>query len=1441
MAKRKSPYSSTRYKKVKSNIEDVISKKTSSTLNNSIKTSSNSPYSSSRYKTIKNNIEDAMKKDEETERDIGKLIENYEKRLEGIDVNTEEAKDTRNAVEKFFNVQQDQNVLFDIFEVLGRPQQALFGGIESVQQGGDFWEGAKENWKGDDYTYGGDLLRNLGVSDKHLFTNPLNKESVSAADLGGLVLDIFADPIDIPIIGEIADIGKAVDVARTANKVADIAKVADTASDVAKTRLAFRPLARDSKSLLELGVGAGAKAGKKVVGATDNLITKGLTKIDNANLDKDIKSIGNISKRLGIIDESTEVTESMLPDLIKRLDNLGINIELKSTNLSDFYKGTKKGLSRTVDYAKSIPDNLYKSINQFDNAVDVADVYSKNLIGDLMTKAGKYANKTKRTAEEVADDVALLISSKYAPEISIADSVTDVMKTGKTFINGNADEIKNIAKMVEDVKISDGITNDVLAMEITNKGTRLKLTGNKKLLQNVYNNSDIMNKLSNIKISKSLNLDAKVKKNLKRVKNLYKKDSRFRKLVDASEPSLNLINNIYKQASGGKIDFSDMIREGFMTGNLTPEALALFSKLDAEGVGTNRRISNLLNKNIASGSTKEFGAKSYSNVAQQANIDIAKDLKDIAKRKETKLKNKALKYGDEVTKSVTNKKHNLEKLKDSLHSSRIGELKKQIDKFDIDILNNKANFESNMKLANIETDKLQEIYKNIKNSDIKVSDIVTDDILKKASKVNNPKLVKDLMLKTQTYTNRLSKVKSIQANLSKSGLTIKQVKSLEKQLEKSLNMLDTAKINLIIETEKMSGAIEESFIKNADKLVKKMEKESTTATKKAIKASEKAQNDLNNNLNIIRNLRESYDTVERQLITQQNNAILELKKLKSMSLDDIKKFNEEEFSKISRLQKEIELIHSSEGMKFFNTNYFQSIGDFVNKTGPTAKKLNAYNEIALQSGLDNENVIKFIPKGESVKKIPGYVKLDNPTMLTDYLNKMKNFLPEDSYLIKDLEKMFSKSRAVFIDESVAELAGILNKDIKMKPIVDMLNKFNNFFKRNSTLTPGFHLRNISGNTTNMILSGVPAHKIPGLYTKADKLVKSDYIMNLYEKSAKGSLTAAETADFKIIKKFLEGGFSETGKEVYDLGEAFIKATTDNGSKKSFKKALDKIFELNVKGNEWVDARNRMALLSYADKNPGYIRKLGAKDSIDAVKQVLFDPKNLSPFEQKYMKKIIPFYTFTKQNLVFQANNLIANTSKYKRLFKTFNETYDTVGEENYRQYQKENFEIPLFMGDEGLTTIKANLPVSDLGEYMSDPIGRLVSSTTPLIKTPFELASGVDTFTGQDISDRSGLETLARSLGLTNFLNSGKNIYNLASGETEVTPATISPSIFRYTDAEKLANQREYEELIQYQQIVKDLKNQGIDVPTINELANSTNATIKAVKKRRNEIQKRRS
>lgn len=82
-------------------------------------------------------------------------------RLEAGGVDVDKATDNRNWFEKLTNLPQDQNAIFDLFELLGRPQQALFNGIANVQTGdGSFLEGLKSGISGEKETGFKQLLKN---------------------------------------------------------------------------------------------------------------------------------------------------------------------------------------------------------------------------------------------------------------------------------------------------------------------------------------------------------------------------------------------------------------------------------------------------------------------------------------------------------------------------------------------------------------------------------------------------------------------------------------------------------------------------------------------------------------------------------------------------------------------------------------------------------------------------------------------------------------------------------------------------------------------------------------------------------------------------------------------------------------------------------------------------------------------------------------------------------------------------------------------------------------------------------------------------------------------------------------------------------------------------------------------------------------------------------
>ena len=149
------------------------------------------------YKTKSGNILDleALRKKQEAPKapasyDPAAQTEGYKKRLEGSGIDVPKVTDKRNIVEKGLNLQEDQNLLFDLFEILERPQQAIFGGIKAQQEGGSFGEGMKAGITGNDITRFKEILHEMGVE---------NSEGFGIDDVLGFAGDVLLDPADLAI------------------------------------------------------------------------------------------------------------------------------------------------------------------------------------------------------------------------------------------------------------------------------------------------------------------------------------------------------------------------------------------------------------------------------------------------------------------------------------------------------------------------------------------------------------------------------------------------------------------------------------------------------------------------------------------------------------------------------------------------------------------------------------------------------------------------------------------------------------------------------------------------------------------------------------------------------------------------------------------------------------------------------------------------------------------------------------------------------------------------------------------------------------------------------------------------------------------------------------------------------------------------------------------
>jgi hypothetical protein len=276
---------------------------------------------------------------------------------------------------------------------------------------------------------------------------------------------------------------------------------------------------------------------------------------------------------------------------------------------------------------------------------------------------------------------------------------------------------------------------------------------------------------------------------------------------------------------------------------------------------------------------------------------------------------------------------------------------------------------------------------------------------------------------------------------------------------------------------------------------------------------------------------------------------------------------------------------------------------------------------------------------------------------------------------------------------------------------------------------------------------------------------------------------------------------------------------------------------------------------YARDNPQLLKRLNLDSPADLVRRAHFDPSDLSGAEKDYIKKLVPFYTFTKKNLAFQMDNIMKNPTNYRRLMTAFDGAWKLQDLDPYNgdveEYKRTNFWLPIWKEENGkYIAVKLNLPVGDLAEFLAGPGRRTIATLTPAVRAPFELVTNQQVYSGMPIQEFKGqkgynLEFLPRKL---EYLvgQSGLDVpAGLVAGtiETGVQAATgqfdplkamtqgLGQSVANVGDAERGQRSAAYEELRRLQELMSFYKQEGVDIPTISDIENKNNSLDKLRKK----------
>ena len=549
-------------------------------------------------------------------------VDNYKKRLKNINDKTDPT-DDRNALEKLLNLEKNQGFLRDFFEIIGRPQQALFTGLNEALQGRSFLEGAKEGFTGETDTYGVDLLETLGMETE--------EGKIDLADIGGFALDVFADPMDIPII-------KAASKIKKATKAID--KVDDTLRLISPNQAIFQTIGKGIKNTAK---------------GADNVITRAL-----ANSDAKVLNRAQI-----LANESGELVE----DVLKKGG--------KSYTSVENYNALKKLVKNTVNpsvWLSKLPLAKRAATAKAKAAADISGI-----------KVQKLVDKTTDFVQKTVQEKGITNSDEIQKIVEdISSSMFRTIEASQSKVFDGTQFIKNLSIKSDTLNLTDESIDSFKKVldkygfkyKETKNGLRInKVNGSYNILKN---NKRFLKDIQDLKLRKRIEITPESQEIIKNVRKFARENEDFKELYNAYKEIFPEIGDVFTEETGVKLN-KITNKKGYVTHVETPE----YARLTKQ---------NKINKGTQGVNlTKDFASKKYpiadtANVAYRAKVDDAleklperiKELKsktydDILSEKEEKIVSLFIKKGvkeDKYAEKLLKKTKKIEKLKQNIANTK---------------------------------------------------------------------------------------------------------------------------------------------------------------------------------------------------------------------------------------------------------------------------------------------------------------------------------------------------------------------------------------------------------------------------------------------------------------------------------------------------------------------------------------------------------------------------------------------------------------------------------------------------------------------------------------------------------------------------------------------------------------------------------------------------
>ena len=425
----------------------------------------------------------------------------------------------------------------------------------------------------------------------------------------------------------------------------------------------------------------------------------------------------------------------------------------------------------------------------------------------------------------------------------------------------------------------------------------------------------------------------------------------------------------------------------------------------------------------------------------------------------------------------------------------------------------------------------------------------------------------------------------------------------------------------------------------------------------------------------------------------------------------------------------IKQVNDGLGFNLFSRDALDAISQQAVKVQDTVALDDLIKGMTKNAGFQSNKHITHATK-EASKKIG--VKYDS--RLVQVSDFSKHYFP-------DLKKTFFEPEiAKYIDKTIKTFydPGTKNR------FLGYFDKIQNVWKESATsLNAPFHGRNYLSNIYQNYLGGVwnPRHYKEALDimplggTNWAKLSKKQQKIALEFEKANLTKTGWITGDIDLgsLHSLFEGGFQRKTDGV--LGR--LRDVVKPSKAAKGKGVIRRIREAGRGAGEWVEGQTKLA--HYIAKREAGLSPMEAADS---VRKYMFDYGDITKFEKEWMKRLIPFYTFSRKSIPMHLSALVKTPAKQTAIIKFKNNVEVMHGGDSHGhilpQYVSDN--MPVFIGTKNgkkrYVTLAGLIPASDL-RRLSTPNQAALSMLemlSPILKSPVEQLLNYNFFFGTRIT-----------------------------------------------------------------------------------------------------------